>query len=724
MALADRVGNIHVSGMADNNHDHASTEALGASPDPVALAGRLRREPHPLFPRDDDRPEDRDIQFITFRRRRAGDRLVQNYPEEIPAHEVRSWAQVVAWWGGGEYKALGKNAKHELVAVHPTGTDEWECFDGESKPFTFRNGSPYAEHPAQPSRTVEARPAAPAPTPAAAPAPAPAAPPGLEAQVAVLGAQVSDLVREMRASHAAPQAAAAPPPPASNETILVAMINAQAQTNRDFQVQMQAAAARESENMRAMMTAVLSQRPAEAKPAADPTASALAIVKELKEVIQPAPRQPPMADTIASLKALKEISAPAASATPAAPPSELSELFGGITAMMQAEASKAAVANVTEQAKPSPPEPRSRPRELYRVPGLGVVDLVAPEPPMPPPASLPARAASGLDFEAIKRDPALRARALAELGEIDVSAPPAASPFAPAPPPTAPPNVAVPASAAQSATIPPAEEPIVGAIKRDPVPRARMDAPAVSGAPPTPPPGMPMPLPAQSVPSAPAPVPTAAAPNVAVPTSEPSPLTNGLDIEALMRDPALRARLLAELGSDVSAVNGASPSAPPTMPTPPAAPSAPSAPAPVPTAATTAPLPAPSESTPEPSAPAPGPSAPAPSESTPGPSAPAASDDQRAPIAEPMHTAARGSPVVTEEYRTRAVPSLRTIAGMSRDQQRAALRTLPGLEDEEVVNQIMEFFQLAASMPPELWVECAKRLPANTVRVLVDGPGG
>jgi hypothetical protein len=61
---------------------------------------------------------------------------------------------------------------------------------------------------------------------------------------------------------------------------------------------------------------------------------------------------------------------------------------------------------------------------------------------------------------------------------------------------------------------------------------------------------------------------------------------------------------------------------------------------------------------------------------------------------------------------------------MSRDQQRAALRTLPGLEDEEVVNQIMEFFQLAASMPPELWVECAKRLPANTVRVLVDGPGG
>jgi hypothetical protein len=718
--------------MADNNHDHPNTEALGASPDPVALAGRWRREPHPLFPRDDDRPEDRDIQFVTFRRRRAGDRLVQNYPEEIPAREVRSWAQVVAWWGGGEYKALGKNAKHELVAVHPTGTDEWECFDGESKPFTFRNGSPYAEHPVQPSRTVEA--------PAAAPAPAPAAPNGLETQVAALGAQVSDLVREIRASHAAPPAAAAPPAPASNENILVAMINAQAQTSRDFQVQMQAAAARESENMRAMMTAILGQRPAEAKPAADPTASALAIVKELKGVIQPAPPQPPMTDTIASLKALKEISAPAASAAPAAPPSELSELFGGITAMMQAEASKAAVANVTGQAKPAPPEPRSRPRELYRVPGLGVVDLVAPEPPMTPPASPPARAASGLDFEAIKRDPALRARALAELGGIDVCAPTAAPPFAPAPPPmppSAPPKLAVPTSAA----------------------------------PPTPPPDMPMPLPAQSAPSAPAPVPTAAAPNVAVPTSGPSPLTNaptsGLDIEAIRRDPALRARLLAELGSDVSAVSGASLHAPPTMPTPPTAPSVPSAPAPVPTTAPAAPLPAPSESTPEPSAPAPvptaapsaplpassestpepsppapvptaapsapmpppnestpEPSAPAPSESPPGPSAPAASDDQRASIAEPMHTAARGLPVVTDEYRARAVPSLRTIAGMPRDQQRAALSTLPGLEDEEAVNQIMEFFQLAASMPPELWVECVKRLPANTVRVLVDGPGG
>jgi HEAT repeat protein len=70
----------------------------------------------------------------------------------------------------------------------------------------------------------------------------------------------------------------------------------------------------------------------------------------------------------------------------------------------------------------------------------------------------------------------------------------------------------------------------------------------------------------------------------------------------------------------------------------------------------------------------------------------------------------------------RAVPSLRTIAGLTRDQQRAALSTLPGLEDEEAVDKLIEFFQVAAIMPPELWVQMAADLPADTVRALVGGP--
>ena len=68
---------------------------------------------------------------------------MQNCPEDIPARDVTSWAQVVAWWGGGDYKAIAKDAKHRMVAWFPSGLDNWLTFEGDSKPFTLRSGKVY-----------------------------------------------------------------------------------------------------------------------------------------------------------------------------------------------------------------------------------------------------------------------------------------------------------------------------------------------------------------------------------------------------------------------------------------------------------------------------------------------------------------------------------------------------------------------------------------------------
>jgi hypothetical protein len=70
-------------------------------PDPMMFAGVPKGgyEPHPLFPRDDDGPEERDICYVTFRRKRTDGR-VDNCPEDIPAGEIQSWADVTGPWGG------------------------------------------------------------------------------------------------------------------------------------------------------------------------------------------------------------------------------------------------------------------------------------------------------------------------------------------------------------------------------------------------------------------------------------------------------------------------------------------------------------------------------------------------------------------------------------------------------------------------------------------------
>jgi hypothetical protein len=125
--------------------DEDETETPEGTPDPALLlaAAGGRFEHHPLFPRADGSPETRDIVLVSFCRKRTGDHAMQNSPEDIPARDVTSWAQVVAWWGGGEYKAIAKDGQHRVVAWFPSARGEWLSFEGDSKPFLLRDGKAY-----------------------------------------------------------------------------------------------------------------------------------------------------------------------------------------------------------------------------------------------------------------------------------------------------------------------------------------------------------------------------------------------------------------------------------------------------------------------------------------------------------------------------------------------------------------------------------------------------
>ena len=192
-------------------------------------------EPHPLFPRNDDGPELRDIHFVSFRRRRSDGKL-DNSAKDLPAGEIQSWAQVVGPWGGGEYKAIGKDKNHRVVAWYPEKNGEWMLFDLESKPFTLREQRYHLSPPA-----------------VAAP-PAPLAPPALTPVEAAL----FELVRELRSAQALSTF--------STETAMVELLKAQ------------------GELVRTVLSAVLPQRPGEAstRPTVAPMDMALHLLSALR----------------------------------------------------------------------------------------------------------------------------------------------------------------------------------------------------------------------------------------------------------------------------------------------------------------------------------------------------------------------------------------------------------------------------------------------------------
>ena len=101
--------------------------------------------PHQLFPplfphRDEPYVEPRDGVLVTFQRRRS-DGQFEHCPQDFAVAEVQSWMDVMRRWGGGEYRAIGKNGRHQIVALCPPRG--WQTLEGASTQFTFPDGTLY-----------------------------------------------------------------------------------------------------------------------------------------------------------------------------------------------------------------------------------------------------------------------------------------------------------------------------------------------------------------------------------------------------------------------------------------------------------------------------------------------------------------------------------------------------------------------------------------------------
>lgn len=480
-----------------------------------------------------------------------------------------------------------------------------------------------------------------------------------------------EILRELRAR---PNPPAAPAPTASIEAVLIAALNAQ------------------GEMTRAALTAALTQRPA------DGSATAVELLRVMREWAPQAQAPGSMSERLGEYKQIRELTTPAPAMPP---PSEFGDIKDLLMSVMQADA----ISKTTAREDPPPPSAERRPppprRPVVYLPGLGMVDEA--------------------DVQAVLSDPAARARMRNALG---LAEPPAMA--APIAPPAFSPMVAAPAHVHPgSAAQPPPVAPISA-----PVPIAPTPAPPVQIAP-TPAPASPS---APSMPSAPASTVDVASPD----SPRPTPV-HDVNVEAMLADPGLRERVVKALAAaragEASHVAEPPPSAPsavrpqPTVSTASAAPMVSSAAAPTatPTASSAS---TPSAAPTEPSAPATTTAptvtnAPAPSAAPTVPIVTTASDDQCAPIAEPMQTAERETRVITEDDRMRAVPALRTIARMPRDQARAELKKLPGMRGQvEELEKLMQVFGFMGDLPPDMWANFVAELPAEAVRVLVDGPGG
>ena len=332
-------------------------QALGAQ------GARDLFDPHPLFPRDNDgKPEDRDIKFVGFKRRDPKTGAITTYCEDIPAAEVTSWKQVFGWWGGGHYKAVGKDARHRFQAIFPASA-EYYVMEGPTKPFVPRDFVPEVAAEEEVAAPVVARQAA-LPAAAAPVVPPVPAPTGTEALLI-------ELARELRESRAQQRPAQDPAlvelarevrelraernhaPTAPDNTVQVAMINANA----------------------TLMTTVFKALGGQG----DGLDKMVSLVTALKALV-PAATAPVAAqglpEQMTLLKAFKELMTPTA-----APPAEngLKTIVDGITGMMAADAQQKTAEAVrgTSSKTVEPPRLRSRPRgELVHVPGLGICDVV------------------------------------------------------------------------------------------------------------------------------------------------------------------------------------------------------------------------------------------------------------------------------------------------------------------------------------------------------------
>ena len=351
----------------ESNNKSGSNGAL----DPASYAempeGGYAR--HPLFPLEGNGPESRDIQFVSFRRRRTDGRA-DNCAEDIPAHLIHSWAQVQGPWGGGEYKAMAKDSHHRIVAWAPEKPGEWMLFDGPSKPFTVR-GEPYAPPSfAQPA--------------AVTPPPAPLAPPPAPHPPDPAMTELLREVRELRAAvasvQAPPPAPPTPPPSSTHDPAMIEMIKSQGELLRTVvsaaltprPVEASAKPSADPMAMAIQLISVLRPEPA-AKASAEPMTTAIQLLGAIQKFAPQAQGQGTVTDRLGEYRAIRELTAPSA---PQAPQSEFGDLKDMFMSMIQADA----MSKSTRDVMPPPPVPERRP----------------PPPPPPPPPRAPLQYVQGL----------------------------------------------------------------------------------------------------------------------------------------------------------------------------------------------------------------------------------------------------------------------------------------------------------------------------------------
>lgn len=383
-------------------------EEVDADDEPIAFAR------HAMFPRDDDGPETRDIAWIQLLRM-LPDGTVQTCPDQFRAPELPHWGEVYRRFGGGKYRAKGRNAKMQWQAESPGGSD-WHVFDGASKPF--------AVNPVEvPSAPAPAAPIAPAAPP---PAPASSGPTVAEALVALSG--VISSVATALISRPAP-----PPPPAPDNTLAVAMMNnmaaqsqASAKATSDVLV---ALLSKDDKQDNSSLVAVLnaSAETTRAQAAAQNTLLTAVLSQkqpglgDLADVLAKLGRGAPqpaggIKDTIEAIKAVREISAPAQ----APGGGELGDVTSLVTSL--AALDKGGGSKEREPDTTPPPKPR-RNRILVRT-AMGLVEVVDPSPELLRQLAAPALGAAPV----IAAPPPAPVR-LAPA----VSAPPAPMPSSPAP---------------------------------------------------------------------------------------------------------------------------------------------------------------------------------------------------------------------------------------------------------------------------------------------------
>lgn len=346
-------------------------------------------KPHAMFPRDDDGPETRDIVWIQLLRM-LPDGTVQTCPDQFQATDLPNWGEVYRRFGGGKYRAKGRNAKMQWQAEAPGGSD-WVVFDGASKPF--------AVNPVE-------MPAAPAPAPPPPPPPAPPSPPtpsGPTVAEALLAlTNVIATVATAVVNRPAP-----PPPPAPDNTLAVAMMNnmaaqqqASAKSTADVLV---ALLSRDNKPDNSSLVAVLNANAETTRAQATAQNTLLTAVltqkqpglTDLAEVLTKLGRGAPqptngIKDTIETIKAVREISGQPQAAVGG---SELGEVTSLVTSLAALDKGGS-----REKDKDEPPKPR-RNRILMRTP-MGLIEVVDPSPELlrqlaaPAPALGPAPAAA------------------------------------------------------------------------------------------------------------------------------------------------------------------------------------------------------------------------------------------------------------------------------------------------------------------------------------------